>query len=539
MGTEERQRKRSHKKTTNILLTLKINTGWSNTSFTLTGVIEELSIVPLAAGRPQGSHVGPLGLKYFSAILGNSAEDLRVSLTQLSGRAEIFIAEELSPGHLPTPEIPESYSYRSSVNGAPEVVIPGPHTNRTTFAIAVHGLENTDFSIMASFSQDPVLLQEGMPMQQSVSAGRTEYFVYRITNAEDVTITLTALSGDPDIMASTTQEKPSCYQPEGESNAWNYECANYTWISQSFASDQITILHDLPCEEVGNTRVDAECTADMFGAGKLLYLGVYGYEDSVFTISLTTGGGQTTLVPGQPQHGRTQVGAVCEKRSPSGACDTSSGDYSKAQVSYFKFRVSPDDLAADAHVSVVVEPVCNSTVTPCAAGCPCNPLTVYVTSCAESECSVDQSFPSSLRGHYQLKHVAQGPYSTLFIAHDVLNPNNGFCDPKAHGQVCFYYLTVMHPDADSPPAAFTITASTPADVTVLPTRTHPAPPDGIIFSNLDAVDSASTGNAKNYQMYAEKGSNMLLTLEACTGDVSLAVCDESCQSLYPTETEYK
>jgi hypothetical protein len=157
---------------------------------------------------------------------------------------------------------------------APEVVVPGPHENRTEFAVAVYGLvDYSDFTITASLSQSAVILQEGVPLQQATSAGRTEFFVYPIRSTADVTVTVTAIQGDPDLLASTDNERPLCLQPDGEDSSFSYDCFNYTWISQSFASDTLTISHDAPCQELGNTRVADDCDPSMFGPGKSLYIG--------------------------------------------------------------------------------------------------------------------------------------------------------------------------------------------------------------------------------------------------------------------------
>lgn len=517
---------------------------WTNTSFTITASVESLFVIPLAPGRPQTGRVSASDLRYFYATLGNSAEDLRVSLTLLTGDAQLFIAEGVDMAKLPTPSDRSSYKYKSQpASGSSLVVtVPGPHVNVTSFAIGVLGLDQSDFTITASLQQTPVMLQEGVPMQQAVNAGKMEYFTYTITSLADITITVTAIQGDPDLVASVVHEKPVCGEPvdDGGDGQWTHTCQNYTWISQAFSSDQLIIRHDLPCKESGTTRVAMDCTPDMVSPGRVLHIGVFGFEYSVFSISLTTGGGHTSLVAGRPQHGITTEGAICRHRTETGSCDTSDGDgtWTMAQVSYFQFHVSADDIDKDsnAHVSIVLEPACNTTITPCAPGCPCNPLTVYVQSCLESSCTVDDMYPSSLSGHHQIAHVADTSHSTLFIAHDPSNPHNGFCDPRVHGSnhVCNYYIAVTHKDSERE-ASFSISASTPKDVTVLPTRSHPAPPDGIVTSSLDAV----RGKSKKYQMYADRGSSMLLSLEACTGELSLAVCDGSCPQLYPTSRDYK
>lgn len=216
--------------------------------------------MPLAGGRPQTSFVDASQIKYFSALLGSSAEDLRVALTVLSGRAELYVGDDLAC----LPRANDSSTYRYTTHGrehkSSSLVIPGPHRNRTRFAIGVEGLEDgTVFSISASFSQQPILLQEGVPLQQTVSAGRNEFFVYRVASHEDIVVTVTALQGgeskvkgvdvmwrailsymvlesrtvtdkitltiptDPDILASTsTTDRPACKRAPG-ADPWSFE----------------------------------------------------------------------------------------------------------------------------------------------------------------------------------------------------------------------------------------------------------------------------------------------------------------------------
>lgn len=71
-----------------------------------------------------------------------------------------------------------------------------------------------------------------------------------------------------------------CTRARG-ADPWSFECGNYTWIAQSFASDELTILHDAPCEAVGSTRVyAARCRPqDALAPGKLLHVTVFGYDE--------------------------------------------------------------------------------------------------------------------------------------------------------------------------------------------------------------------------------------------------------------------
>ncbi len=66
------------------------------------------------------------------------------------------------------------------------------------------------FSIVATSSQSPVLILAGIPQSHYVESGVNEYFKFYPHADEDLHITLTARSGDPDMFVSTEYMKPHC-----------------------------------------------------------------------------------------------------------------------------------------------------------------------------------------------------------------------------------------------------------------------------------------------------------------------------------------
>ena len=85
-------------------------------------------------------------------------------------------------------------------------------------------------------------------------------------------ITVTARSGDPDIVASSDFEFP-----EGLPHR------NYTWASSQYSSDEIIISKDFPCKAiVPTTLVSSSCnpaTSYKPGRGKPVYIGRQGNSD--------------------------------------------------------------------------------------------------------------------------------------------------------------------------------------------------------------------------------------------------------------------
>ena len=85
-------------------------------------------------------------------------------------------------------------------------------------------------------------------------------------------ITVTARSGDPDIVASSDFEFPIGVQYR-----------NYTWSSSQYSSDEIIISKDFPCKAIiPSTLVSSTCnpaTSYQPGRGKPVYIGRQGNSD--------------------------------------------------------------------------------------------------------------------------------------------------------------------------------------------------------------------------------------------------------------------
>lgn len=119
----------------------------------------------------------------------------------------------------------------------------------------------------------------GTPTIGSVSTG--EYRFYRAPIARldaSVTVTLTSLSGDPDLYASFLTPRPTA--------------AEYNFSSSDMGDDRIFLSHFLPsfCE----------------GAAGMceLRIGVSGYRNSTFTLAMTQGNEtRLSLLDGLPQRG--------------------------------------------------------------------------------------------------------------------------------------------------------------------------------------------------------------------------------------------
>lgn len=300
-------------------------------------------------------------------------------------------------------------------------------------------------------------------------------------------------------------------------------------------TDQIILSHDYPCVPViRTTHIAANC--DPLHSyepitGAPIYIGVFGFSATQFTLLVVPVGQQAQLLAGQPQLSRTSAAYICAQRSAAnGAClpPTSSATAPKqVQVSYFSFRVSAPrniqpvhgygsvndnaitKLNTDAVVAaeglqyagstlslqslydvvITVVPDCSSSSSSsnCIPGCTCAPLIVYINSCPLSHCSQTDKKPSELSGQHAVSMTVSttGGGSTIILGPPIAggssSNNKGYCDPVAAKEDCGYFIAVTAPastssssshsssntDADTA-ASFTITARTPGDTILIP-----------------------------------------------------------------------
>jgi hypothetical protein len=178
----------------------------------------------------------------------------------------------------------------------------------------------------------------------------------------------------------------------------------------------------------------------------------------------------------------------------------------------------------------------------CALGCDCSPLKIYVRSCSQSTCKVQDRYPSELPGAFSSSITVDEKGSTLFISNDPLNKRNGYCNPDEHKDTCVYYVAVSGEIASTPEASmdalFSITAATSGDVTLV-TCDDDSSADGFRLSVVDSTPIAT--HQKMYEVCevgdsTKVAESLIVTLEQCFGGTSLFACAErsSCRQFLPT-----
>lgn len=286
-------------------------------------------------------------------------------------------------------------------------------------------------------------------------------------------------------------------------------CYNYTWSSRMFYTDQIIISRDSPCTPmISSTYVTGDCNPDkdyINGPSTPVYIGVYGYKASKFSILAASTGKHINLLAGQPQLSTTVVGFICSQRNEAtGACSSTSKSSKKVQIAYFSFQVARQGAKEEKinEVMFTVIPSCNSTIdrrndthAPCPVGCSCNPLMVYITYCPASQCTEKDKKPSEITGQNKVQFVVNSASGTTLSISKFNKQSSAFCDTDGVKDDCIYYVSVSHGGSSDDVATFSITARTPGDINLIPCDSKKYP-DGIKYSSVDDI-AAGGGRASS------------------------------------------
>lgn len=252
--------------------------GFVNSSFSITASLNSDLPVRLISGIPQTSFVNQTMMKQFIYRLVDHGQSVEITLSPRYGDPDLFVTTD---GKKPTRT---HFQYRSlHTSGDDRVLVD--HTDVDNFCrsipcdilIGVYGFRASDFSIVANSMRRSISLQDGVPQRAVVPQGDYAYFTASVDQDEqDITITVTAFSGDPDLYISTIYQYPN--------NTLPY----YTWFSDGFGGELITIpkTHPEACSPPCN-----------------YYIAVHGFDHATFSIkaSLTHEDTMDLLLSGVPQ----------------------------------------------------------------------------------------------------------------------------------------------------------------------------------------------------------------------------------------------
>jgi len=161
-------------------------------------------------------------------VSGASIGNVQISVTPTYGDPDLYVNND---GTVPSSS---SYRWRSNHFGADSITIPSsdPHAcpSSCTYLICVvaWGTHTTEYSIVATASGNGAAteLLDGVPVREELQQGTHANYYIASNTIGTLTISTTALSGDPDIYVSTMG---------------NPSPTNYEWASTRYGSDTLSI----------------------------------------------------------------------------------------------------------------------------------------------------------------------------------------------------------------------------------------------------------------------------------------------------------
>ena len=244
---------------------------WTNASYTITAVAMDLNainsdsstITLLVEGMPQMGLLDDHGdVKYYKFYL---QKDLPLSLavTSFYGDPDLYVQDNYNGEDIP--ENLDDFKWTSKEWGRDSLAIDDG-CNDCWYLIGVSAFSHTLYSLSAStVSNDTsTWLLDGIPSEGNVKSHSWAYYEYRLKSAGELDISLTSLSGDPDIYIRLN-EFPTLTD----------------YLQKSVASGNDVL--ELEDANVG-----------------VYYIGVYGWEESSFLITAMTKGGVIQLIDSNP-----------------------------------------------------------------------------------------------------------------------------------------------------------------------------------------------------------------------------------------------
>lgn len=205
-------------------------------------------------GSVQAGEVRNGGIKYYTLDVQQATDALTFTLTPLMGRAFLYV----SSSRKPDPKNHSSYQWSSFEDTIQSITVKPMDVGfcmNCSYHIAVLGVVNiTRFSILASSSVAVISMQDGIGLTGAVDEKQWLYYSFALSNSHaDLTVTVTPMSGDPDLYMSIDDQRPTL--------------TNYTAKATAFGADIIHIDPSSPHYRLG-----------------VYYFGVTGFRNSTFSI---------------------------------------------------------------------------------------------------------------------------------------------------------------------------------------------------------------------------------------------------------------
>ena len=326
--------------------------GDTASTFSISAAINGADNVPmLIPGETHSAQVAFQQVDYYFVRPGDVYQDVRLLATVLQGDVDIYVSMSWSTRPTVDPNTGEvkSYVLSSSKSGSEDMTIPHHWIENSCskmencyFIVAVVGAgSQSSYTILAATPDSTIALSAGVPRQSHVDAGKLEYFKFTITQPDlDVVISVTPISGDPDMFISMAPVK----HPSRTNN---------TWFQSKFGADSLTLQY---------TDTSKHCVPNPAVSGKHcdVFIGVYGWQNTTFTILANVDEGfraPSTLLDQVPQTGYVGTSQYTYYKYAVSVPHTGGASSPALDI---KFSLTPTD-DGDADLFLLIEPKGNKT----------------------------------------------------------------------------------------------------------------------------------------------------------------------------------
>eukprot|EP00457_Paulinella_chromatophora_P000073 gb/GEZN01000073.1/.p1 GENE.gb/GEZN01000073.1/~~gb/GEZN01000073.1/.p1 ORF type:complete len:2576 (+),score=267.19 gb/GEZN01000073.1/:57-7784(+) len=239
--------------------------GFTNSTFTVTvTILTKDKTIQLVNGVPQTGRLEAGGMQYYRfqtpADIANA--ELRFSVSRTYGDPDLYLNfGEVFP-------LPGNAQYESVAWGSDEIDVENSTAGQ--YLLLIYGASETAFSVMAALDSSHVTLADGLAFQNNLAQGKYAYYRLRVDRTnQDLTITTTSITGDPDMYVSSTNEYPNL--------------TSFDYKATSYLDDSVTI----PFSEL---RLG------------YYYIAIYAWNECRYTI-MASFKNEPTLQDGLPQSG--------------------------------------------------------------------------------------------------------------------------------------------------------------------------------------------------------------------------------------------
>lgn len=305
------------------------------------------SVLALQPGVSVSDHVEEHTYDFFSFSFASSAlatadqdDDsthvagsprLQITVTPIFGDPDIYIS---TTNTHPLAKGNETYWYGYQY-GSDTVVIDPFHTDPSgnahecvecTYYISVYGSREAAYTLTASIthSQDSTIvhLTDGVPATGIVLALGWNYYVYYFNYDNqmadrDLKVVLASLSGDADVYVNVGTSKKTSVNSSGYTSLPSLSNFDYT-SGDSGSGDDVVVVSHLDDEYSAVCKAEGYC---------LLRIGVFGFQESRYSLTVTTSVSSTLLLMDMAHSGEVRAAALDLYRVMLSSNDTSTSSH--------------------------------------------------------------------------------------------------------------------------------------------------------------------------------------------------------------------